>query len=237
MQQICNKFHYVTQLGSTLAKAIGLTTLKDKKEHFDEIIFQHTIVNGCPNHILQHGTDNEINGVSTLLHNVLPAFYPKQSFVEEGCYVIERNGDPFIVVSPDGNLRTHPKEPASMALEIKCPYPDKTFTTQQHYKIPKRYVSQLLAEMTVLSCDQLLYICYTEESTTIFIVKYDRELWQMMVNELGETYNENPKRPTKTTSTLQLIQQKITKFLQLQLCNVCMTIHQRFLVNIYLYSH
>ena len=63
--------------GSTLFSALGLETLKQRKVHYDYVF------SGIPKEFshqsqeaMKHGTENEKNGVATLLTKILPALYP-----------------------------------------------------------------------------------------------------------------------------------------------------------------
>ena len=72
---------------------------------------------------MNHGVENEINGIATLVSVIMPTFYPDLVFHEEGCYVIERDSSLFCVVSPEGILRQ--KSTVEKVVEIKCPYPNR----------------------------------------------------------------------------------------------------------------
>jgi hypothetical protein len=61
------------------------------------------------------------------------------------------------------------------ACGIKCPFPsDKQISV--HYSLPEYYVCQCLAEMVVLKTDQLLYVSYSETSTTVLKVSFSADL-------------------------------------------------------------
>ena len=64
------------------------------------------------------------------------------------------------------------------ASEIKCPIPGKKYSTDVHYSIPKYYVTQILSEMAALDCQELLYVSWTPESTTVMKAVFDETLWQ-----------------------------------------------------------
>ena len=98
---------------------------------------------------MQHGTDNEIHAMSTLVGKVLPAFYPDIKFVEEGCISLKNGDQNLLVISPDGSGRKGAFSESVLGFEFKCPSPDKRFTPQVHYKVPDYYVVQLLSHMNV----------------------------------------------------------------------------------------
>ena len=83
-------------------------------------------------------------------------------FYEEGCYALKMNQGGLTIVSPYGSLRHSSGMENSIGVEIKCPYPDKTFTIPVHYELPTYYVPQVLCEMAVLNSDQLLSVSYSE---------------------------------------------------------------------------
>ena len=60
--------------------------------------------------------------------------------------------------------------------------------TPVHYCLPDYYVCQCLAEMFGLNIDHLLYITYSEESTTFFKVKFSQELWNLVWDQALEDY-------------------------------------------------
>lgn len=139
---------------------------------------------------LKHGSENEINAVATLVSKVLPVYQPKSVFREEGCETVVHNDRVLIVVSPDGSVRKTDDngDDAITAVEIKCPYPGKIFTTPVYYEIPWYYVCQVILEMHVLRTETLFFICYTEESTTVFEIYFDRDLWQDINECIVNTY-------------------------------------------------
>ena len=152
--------------GSTLHKAIGLSTLKEKQSHFDKIVSDTSSEADLPESVqfaMKHGTDNELNAVGTLVSQVIPVYVDVALFYEEGCYSLPTDRDPhLIIVSPDGSCRKD-GIPVS-AIEIKCPVPGKKYTPDVHYTIPDYYVCQILSEMTALETDHLLYVCWTPKS-------------------------------------------------------------------------
>ena len=161
--------------GSTLHKAIGLSTLKEKQSHFDKIVSDTSSEADLPESVqfaMKHGTDNELNAVGTLVSQVIPVYEDVALFYEEGCYSLPTDRDPhLIIVSADGSCRKN-GIPVS-AIEIKCPVPGKKYTPDVDYTIPDYYVCQILSEMTALETDHLLYVCWTPKSTTVLRANYD----------------------------------------------------------------
>lgn len=113
--------------------------------------------------LFDHGTANESNAVATMVATFLPAILSESLFYEEGCYILKEHDKPILIVSPDGSIKCRDKSGTLFGIEIKCPYPGKSFTTQVHYSIPNYYVSQILSEMHALKVDQMLFLLYSEE--------------------------------------------------------------------------
>ncbi|CAC5421890.1 unnamed protein product [Mytilus coruscus] len=136
--------------GSTVYSAIELDSLKAEQRHYDEVI------RGKPKKIpsdevqkrMDHGTRNEINAIATLVSVVLPTFYSTMTFQKEGCYIIDNQGEKFCVVSPDGSLRMNARP--VIAVEIKCLSPQNLNSEEPYYRVPVRYVLQMMMEMFLL---------------------------------------------------------------------------------------
>ena len=213
--------------GSTMHNALGLRTLALQKKHFDVKILgmEEPEPSQEVRKFLEHGTDNEPNGIATLVGKFLPMFHPNLTYVEEGCYYIyslSNNKKPLLAVSPDGSVReTHPTEndenigyfrDCKAAIEIKCPYPKQNDITV-YYSLPQYYVCQCLAEMRALDVQYMVFVCYTSESTTFFEVDYQEDLWNLLQEECEELYNtESLKRPVKKRPVTNTIQQKLKEF-------------------------
>ena len=103
-----------------------------------------------------------MNAAATLVSKYLPAFAPHLSYYEEGCTIEKENGRIVLVVSTDGSLRCKGNEKPIYGIEIKCPFPGKTFTTPLHYGIPHYYVCQVQSEMHSLGVDKLLLLYFCE---------------------------------------------------------------------------
>ena len=63
---------------------------------------------------------------------------------------------------------------AIAVVEIKCPFP-KERCLSVHYTLPDYYIPQCLAEMYVLRTDTLIYVSFSEESSTFLKVSFDNE--------------------------------------------------------------
>ena len=114
---------------------------------------------------MQHGIASEEHEIATLVGVSMPFLFPEMIYHEEG-YCVEDG----VILSPDGSLRDKSGSKCFYAIEGKAPVGNE-FTIKQHYNVPERYITQTLFEQKVLKAEMgILYICWTEESTTVFIV-------------------------------------------------------------------
>ncbi|VDI60616.1 Hypothetical predicted protein [Mytilus galloprovincialis] len=203
--------------GSTAHQALGLSGLKKLQEHFEYVFHQKDRPDFSEDaqKRMKYGTDNEINAIGTLVSKILPIFYPNFSFVEEGCEVVCDKDETFLIVSPDGSARYFnsenykPSDAVALAIEIKCPYPNKLYTTPVYYKMPWYYVIQVLSEMYVLNASSLLFLCYSTDSTTVCVANFDEELWNEILAKLKTIYGtEKPVMPKKLPDELKTIKEK-----------------------------
>ncbi|VDI80060.1 Hypothetical predicted protein [Mytilus galloprovincialis] len=207
--------------GSTAHQALGLSGLKKLQEHFEYVFHQKDRPDFSEDaqKRMKYGTDNEINAIGTLVSKILPIFYPNFSYVEEGCEVVCDKDETFLIVSPDGSARYFnsenykPSDAVDLAIEIKCPYPNKLYTTPVYYKMPWYYVIQVLSEMYVLNASSLLFLCYSTDSTTVCVANFDEELWNEILAKLKTIYGtEKPVMPKKLPDELKTIKEKIKTY-------------------------
>lgn len=112
----------------------------------------------------------------------------------------------FFLVSLDGSVTSVHKKTynqAKLALEFKCQYPGKKFTTDVPYQIPERYVPQLLSEMVVLDVTELLFLSWTEKSSTVVKVQFDDALWLKMLQTCCDIYWEILAKFKKTNNAAE----------------------------------
>ena len=65
------------------------------------------------------------------------------------------------------------------------------------------------------SCKELLFSCWSTESTTVFKVTFSEQLWDIIWKQLTELYiPETPKRPTKFASEVPIMRQMVDQFLE-----------------------
>ncbi|CAC5410294.1 unnamed protein product [Mytilus coruscus] len=161
--------------GSSLYKALGLDLLKNQQSHFDKVISGKKSTEEFSKEVkkrMEHGTINEINATATLVSKFLPIYYPEMKYIEEGVHYVNDNDQPYFIVSPDGSLgymdTLSSSDPVPLiGCEFKCPVATE-YKTPVHYEVPKRYVTQVLSEMAAMDVKELMYLCWTEESSTVF---------------------------------------------------------------------
>ena len=203
--------------GSTCNVALGLGQLKQQQAHFDKVISGNDspAVSEDQRRNMEYGTIHETDAIATVVGRVLPAVFPTLEYFEEGCVRIAYNDkESFLVVSPDGSLKESQNAVPKMMYETKCKT-SNLYTTDVNYEIPKYYVTQLLCEMFAYDCKELLLTCWPIQSTTVFRVMFDENLWQCIWEAMCTLYGtDKPKRPTKFPANVAAIKTKITEFLQ-----------------------
>ncbi|WAR15461.1 LOW QUALITY PROTEIN: hypothetical protein MAR_005566 [Mya arenaria] len=83
--------------GSTIDKAVGLDGIKRQQEHYDKVF--RKLESQIPDVVqknMDNGTANEINVTATFVNAVMPILFPN------GLVDKDLNGEPFMVISPDG---------------------------------------------------------------------------------------------------------------------------------------
>ena len=197
--------------GSTLYAGCGMGKFKDLVRHYDTKILDVADMEEVSEDtakFMRHGTINEENAIATLVGIVMPLYYPDYSYYEEGAHLIEgSDGEPLMLVSPDGSLRPVSDgdtiiPTARVVVEVKCPYPNE-FVPPVHYKVPERYVPQVLSEMAAMHVDECIYLSWSKHCSTVFRIKFDEMLWAEIKDE-GErlygniTETDKRKRRPKT---------------------------------------
>lgn len=118
-----------------------------------------------------------------------------------------------MVVSPDGSIRSYPHGNAHFAVEVKCPYTEKRYTTQIHYNLPNFYVLQVMLEMQALNCQELIFLSYTDASSCVFKVQFSEELWAHIVEELRFLYGgQTLQKQTRLRPEAKILKEKIKEF-------------------------
>ena len=104
----------------------------------------------------------------------MPVYFPHLLYREDGCEVIQMNpdGEPYVVVSGDGSCIDE-KGTNSVAVEFKCPIPNKQFVTDLSYTLPTYHSTQVLSQMAAKGSRTFSYMCYTEESSSLILGDHD----------------------------------------------------------------
>ena len=69
--------------------------------------------------------------------------------------------------------------------------------------------------MVVLKTDQLMYVSYSETSTTVLKVSFSADLWTMILNEVVDLYNKDTvTKPTKSRPQTKEIKDRIKDFVR-----------------------
>ena len=86
-----------------------------------------------------------------------------------------------------------------------------THTTRVHYEVPERYICQTLFEGQVLNAQNgTLYLCWTQESTTVHTVPTEPQIIEDSLDIVNEIYNTTvPKRPTRVSKDAKPLKAKI----------------------------
>ena len=128
---------------------------------------------------------------------------------EVGSYIVHDSDVP-LLVSPDGEGVCGNQ--TTLVFEFKCPSLSKPYHSPVHYEVPLRYLPQLLCEMNGNDVTQkCLYISWTAESTTVFTIENDRDLWVEVLAILSTIYL-NPVYPRKKPAETAGLLEKFRKF-------------------------
>lgn len=192
--------------GSTCYSAVGLDTLKRQQAHFDMIF-------NTQSERMRFGVLHEIDAIATLVSKVLPFLYPNAKYVEEGASRISNEDDEhFMVVSPDGSIRNDTESSPFMMYENKCKTPND-YSSSVYYNLPSYYISQVLAEMKIYDCSELLFTCWSPESMVVSRIEFDECLWNKIWNKLIRIYGSaEPKRPNRFSDAAKSLRVDIRTF-------------------------
>ena len=172
------------------------------------------------------GRENEKHAAATVLSYALPLYFPGTIFVEAGASFIkcEQTHENLVEVSTDGLICSKNSVTGEMEViaktEFKCPYPpiEGTYKLPVYYELPKHYALQVLVEMEAEpSVPQLIFACYSKQSTVISRVTFDNELWLLAKIEIKSLLEQLKQRKPPNKSSLfsrELIPRKIQEFLE-----------------------
>ncbi|MEW8546432.1 MAG: YqaJ viral recombinase family protein, partial [Candidatus Thiodiazotropha sp.] len=196
-----------TVTGSTFYRATGLDGLKNQREHFENVCCgsNQKQVSETVQRAMEYGTDNEINGIATLVGKVLPVIDPDLAYNEEGCIQFGLpNTNKRVVVSPDGSLYNKRTESLVSAVEIKCP------TKQIHTEVPERYILQCQATMHALGVDSMYYLCWRPDLSSVFEIRKNQAIFEEALAIVEDVFGpEHPKRPNALHKNVGKLKSKI----------------------------
>ena len=197
--------------GSTLFNALGLSTLKEQREHVNKCKGIEAEFTNQTKENLKYGTEMEKHALATLVGKLMPVYYPHLKLREDGCLVMPM-GNTYCIVSGDGS-GVNINALTEVAFELKCPIPDKIFTTDTVYKLPLRYTCQVLSQMAAKGCQKYVNICYTPSGCTMISGQYDNDLWTKLTAVAEELYGASElKLPSKKHSEVKDLVKSLKEF-------------------------
>ena len=139
---------------------------------------------------------------------------------EVGCYIEEREGKLFIISSPDADGLVDNER--TTVFEIKCPTP-KPYGHQQLYRLHRYHATQVLNEMNVgTKVDEGFLIAWTEESSTVFKIKNNEEVWKRMCDKTAsQLLVPKPHMPKKKTERVKELSAELNEFIETNVTLVC----------------
>ena len=230
IKQGSTQWHNVRKLarvtGSSLYRAIGLDTLNRQKEHHYSNVCGRS--EATPDPLLQrrldHGRQNEVNIISSLVTTIMPAFLPRcYAYFEVGPRIIQFGENALKVeVSADGILRCpngtqcpnySDHADRKIVIEMKSPYPTKENPHSSVHEVPHRYVSQILCECKAWECDEAWLLVGTKTSTTAFRCFNDNVLLCQLLTIADDLYSApNPPVPTRLHHSIAEMKEKIKQY-------------------------
>ena len=211
---------------SSAHNALCLRTMKLHTEHFNHYVHKVPMKQPSPEVAkkMEYGTSNEISGLATLAAIFMPALLPPCCILyEEGSSFLGTPSFPTLMeISPDGYIKPTCNHPdmcgycqsaighKAITVEIKCPYPhENEDVLPVHYHIPTYYAIQLLSQMKAKDTTSAIYVCYSKESSTFFLLDFDENIWDQMWKLVVELFGST--RPTKQTKVPQYKQPLLQK--------------------------
>ncbi|XP_070537447.1 uncharacterized protein [Ptychodera flava] len=202
---------------STLYNAVGCAGLKGQREHYQQAVlgFERPPPDTSVQEAMDWGTKHEVCSLATLASKVLPALYPECCLVEVVAFPI-RVGNVDMIISPDGFIHNNLNHNDIAAVECKCPKSGRVPNS-----IPSRYYLQVQAHIRCKPGIQwCLFRVWTEQTTKVFRVEKDDEIWSFVQQELNHIYGGDVTRcPTKLSITAREIRKMIKKNSQ-EYCSV-----------------
>jgi hypothetical protein len=227
-QQWTQLRRYARITGSTAHNAIGLRGKPELQQHFTHYVNKLPMPANPPEvqKRMDHGSQNEINGIATLVSTIMPALFPSCALLyEEGLsFMDSANIQRLMAVSPDGYIGvcSTPEccyQPSALfhkpcVVEVKCPFPNE-LRLPVHYTIPAYYAVQIMAEMKVKRTTTAIYCSYSKDSTTFIQLELDENLWQEIWTLIEELYGSSkPRKQQKVPPYKKDILAKLQKYIE-----------------------
>ena len=174
---------------------------------------------------LKHGTENEVNIISTLVSKIMPAFLPPcYAYFEVGPQIITHGLNGLkIEVSADGILKcTNGLEcvrfsehgDRKIVLEFKSPYATKENPNVTLYDVPQRYVPQLLCECDAWSCTEGWLLVGTPKSVTSFRIYDDKTTLEALLSTAEDLYRSvKPSAPVRLHPSTNCNKEKLKTYI------------------------
>ena len=219
--------------GSTLNAAIGLDTLARQKQHHYEFVCGHgrCVTDPHVQQCLKHGSDNEVNIITTLVSLIMPAFLPMCYCYFEVGPVIIQYGRIKIVISADRTIRCPNGKTCKnyakhgervIVLEFKSPFPMKENPNVTVYDTPPHHVPQLLVELKAWSSSELWLLCETQKSVTVFRCYDENTLIDTMLETADELYGgDKPVVPTRLHTNVKHLKELVRDYIKLKTSFLC----------------
>ena len=214
--------------------ALGLESLKVEKEHV------YVYGKGrLPKDVdledqkyLDFGIANEIHAVSTLVGCIMPVLLPPwYIFLECGpAFIHGASRKNLNKVSMDGITQCkHGKVCTKdhrgrkkIAVEVKCHFPSEDFPKFPMYRLPTRYIPQLLAEMEVHGVEELWLLSYMLYGMTVSIVYFNAKLSEKLLQLTESKYGaEDVPILMKLHPSSKSLKSDLVKFIDTHTCYIC----------------
>ena len=109
-----------------------------------------------------------------------------------------------------------------IVVEVKCHYPSEDFPKFPMYRLPTRYIPQMLAEMAVHGVEELWLLSYTLYIMTVSIVYFNVKLWEKLLQLTESKYGaENVPILMKLHPSSKSLKSDLVKFINTHTHQMC----------------
>ena len=128
-----------------------------------------------------------------------------------------------IIQCKNGEVCTHDhRGRKKIAVEVKCHYSTDNFPKFLMYRLPTRYVPQMLAEMVVHGVEELWLLSYMLSSMTVNVVYFDVTLWEKLLHLNESKYGaENVAILMKLHLAIKSLKSDLVKFIDTNTRYIC----------------